>query len=338
MVVGVTAEDHINRIIEQGHFLIRDAALSNKKLFMLLDNDVNITVLIIDSGTGEIISETPICRIDAALASLFPGLIEQISRGPRSHSIEIGLQLSSKSETTGVLFKNDVTPSDHLVVYFHGGPAQTVNPYELGREKAALLDDGFDLLMVEYSGSVGGGLALSRGLQADEFLGFKQDAKAIREWLQTQNYESVHLYAVSFGTLPALILASEFPEEIDKKVFVSPLLKHAGTSSLEKSGELLVRTAEGGQEDFEIGLFGGERGRQRYLAFIERTVSNYRPDARDLFIFGSADRITPMSSAPNNIIESANVYQIDKVGHSFLASDQNTIDRVRCHFRDECVR
>ena len=337
-VIGVPAEEHINSVIKQNNFLIRDAALSGENLFLLLDNQAEISVLIVDPTNGDIVSEVQVCEIDAALAGLFPDLRDQIERGPRRHFLEIGVQLDPQSEATGVLVKNKASPSDRLVVYFHGGPAQTANPYHLGPEKRALLDDGYDLLMVDYSGSVGGGLALSRGLQDGIASGFRRDAKAISTWLAARGYESVHLYAVSFGTLPALILATDFPEHFDKKIFVGPLLSYPGASLLGGSEDLLDQTVVGGQEDFEKGLFGGINGRKRYAAFIEQTSSAYRPDDRDLFVFGSADRKTPKSSAPPNILEAGNIYEVEKVGHSFLPSDELTIKRIRCHLSEDCLQ
>lgn len=254
-------------------YTIKDAAFAGGKLFVLAVNTSDHSVFVFQNDGSQKNIRLEVCKFQN---SAFTGvdttkldLSAQPFRTPK-----IGLQLSADFDTTGVLFQSPRQDKLGLIVYFHGGPARTVDPHQVPRALRSLWLAGHDILAIEYSGSVGGGLTLSNGLATKNTFGFGEDAKALRQWLGTQEYRRVHSYAVSYGTLPALFMASSHPELFDKKVFVAPLLRHPSIITLEES-QRFSKTEQGAQLEFEKGLYGSDRMRMEYISFIDNTAKSY---------------------------------------------------------------
>lgn len=323
-------------IFENQRTLFRDVSVNNANIFLLIQDYDKISVVILDRISRKKIHQIEICEFDGALRTLFPTLpIKTMSEhGPTS--VDIGLRLGPKVDTTGILLKRKKNPSDRLVLFYHGGPAQTSNPYDLGLEKLALLEDNLDILFIEYSGSVGGGIDLSKNLSSSDGFGFMKDAQALKQWLRTQRYKRVDLYAVSFGTLPALVFSKTFPNSVDRRVFVGPLLNYGQVEEIENDATLLENTIRGGQLDFEIGIFGSSKNRKEYLSFIRELTDSYLSDKDDLFVFGGSDKKTPIHLAPEHIIKKARILEVKNTPHDFLPGNRQTISGVRCHFDIVC--
>lgn len=315
---------------------ISHAAVNSDHVFLLLRDYEKMTVGIVDRASKEMINRVEICQVGASLNALFPGMADALSKTPSITEVKTGLTLAPNSNATGILLQSSAERSDRLVLYYHGGPAQSSNPIEIGLEKRSLLADGRDILMVEYSGSVGGGLELSKNLSSDDDFGFVRDAKALEHWLRTQTYKQVDLYAVSFGTLPALVFSKAYPSAVDRRVYVAPLLGYVGAEKIGNDTSALVKTVEGGQLDFELGIFGSIEKRQQYISFIRELAASYASSRQDLFVFGGADKKTPISLAPAHIIGKASILEVENVSHDFLPAHDETIDRVMCHLAKEC--
>lgn len=319
-------------------YLLKDVGFADGHIFALAENGENYSVFLIANLDPRQSQKIEICKLDERL--LFG---EGADRNPTSKSGAdipnrrgtypiIGVPLSSDSGTTGILHRSMGSKTRGVIIYFHGGPARMSDPYHVPKALERLFHLGYDILSVEYAGSVGGGLDLSESLSNRASFGFFENANAIRQWLQTESYDEVHTYSVSYGTLPAMVFTNNFRSLTAKRVFVAPLLNHPELELLETPNSILS-VESGSQIEFEKGLYGSAAAREAYVRWVAENSASYRASNDDLFVFGEYDRLTPIESAPASILSDGKILVV-KRGHDFIVADDQTIKTIFDHISE----
>ncbi|HEX2763500.1 MAG TPA: hypothetical protein VHM92_06600 [Allosphingosinicella sp.] len=177
-----------------------------------------------------------------------------------------------------------------LVLYFHGGPASTISDQPQPRMVTNLLSSSTDVLAVDYPGSAG---------LREPFIAFQNRGIAaiddgmdsLRKWVAAQGYQTVHVVAESFGSVPALALRRRAPAFAASYFLVAPMLRVPPLSSSVRAAGI----ASEGQEVFEAQVFGAGPKRQ----FFEKSLlalAKRQPRGKNVTIFiGGKDIISPSS-------------------------------------------
>lgn len=98
------------------------------------------------------------------------------------------------------LVRSAAPHSNRLVVFLRGGPGSTVLPLTSDGEHARWGEVGFDLLLVDYSGTAGMSAPVAGRLAADVTGSLRKDAALLSRWLREQRgYPERQLVASSFG-------------------------------------------------------------------------------------------------------------------------------------------
>jgi len=317
----------LNLTLEAGDYLIRDAAYLADTVHVLAENSQAIRVFTTDAA-GQQTQQFTVCRKSAAQAGFAQLGMDELptSTEPnyRYRPTSIGIQLKKGAPTTGALFQSENSTGRDLVVYFHGGPASSVYGTQPPVAISPLMTEGYDILSVEYSGSVGGGLRLSRSLATKPQFGFSSDANAIRHWIKANEYSNVRLYAVSFGAAPAMVFQQSSPDLVRRSAYLGPLLEMPETGVSETADGRFFEAESGSQIQFEIGVFGGAARRDEFVAWLRENAAAFEASGDDLFVFGELDKKTPVDNAPPNISERANMLIVPRTTHQFLGSGENT--------------
>ena len=292
---------------------IIDAVTIAGRIFVLVESDRGIS-LIVRSVDGE------------ASYSKFDVCSKATKKNIQPAYRRIGsFKFQSPSEMVGTLFKNSASSTDKLIIYFHGGPAGTLLDQFQSRSFDYIGELGFDILAVEYAGSVGGGLNNSMRLSRSEGYGFSEDSSYLREWVSNSKYEKTFIFAESFGAVPALVFYRNNVDVVSGSVFISPLLYLPSPDTTENSEGSLFAQEVGSQLQFESGVFGGIDERNAFSLWLKNLSSSFAASRVDLFVFGALDKKTPMSSAPPYITDRAKVVEVPRADHNLLRLD----DRAR---------
>lgn len=244
------------------------------------------------------------------------------SNGPLPIRLEVG------KEAVATLEKGSNSDGSRLIVFFHGGPGISYQVAERPEVISRLLENGYDVLSVEYSGSVGGGLRLSQQLSTEQVFGFDLDSFAIRSWLNRQRYRQVNVLAVSFGAAPAIQFRDRSADIIRRSVFVAPLLALPDPSLSALSGGPLLMMDDKVQLQFELGVFGGFEKRAQFARWIKDRSETIASPESLLLVFGELDEKSPYNKAPTYLRERAQIYIESGSGHAFVGSDPDTTDRI----------
>lgn len=181
------------------------------------------------------------------------------------------------------------------IVSFTGGPTGSYADYYMGR-KLRLLAPDRDLIAIDYAGSVGGGLALTRRLTDHGLKAIEEDVEAVVKWLDRQGYRRIFLEGSSFGGVPATIAISRFPSKSAAAFMPAPFLRVRSPEEWAGRSDL-VRTDPTGQLAFEQAIFGGPAGRARFAADLSKLVAAAPYRATDHFIFSRND----LTSQPGDL-------------------------------------
>jgi pimeloyl-ACP methyl ester carboxylesterase len=303
-------------------------AYVNGRTFVLASSAKGHSIFFFDKKSSNDWTEIQICE-DKSRLNGNPEKMGSSYGNLRAVSSVIGVPLSDKFQTTGILFRSNASKTTGLVLYFHGGPAISSDVHSVPRELRRLFEEGYDILAVEYSGSVGGGLSLSENLATKPEFGFSEDANAIYDWVSAQEYAEVHSYSESFGTLPAMYFARKYSSFLKKRIYAAPVLKYPKTDGADKSGRF-DKIERGAQFEFEKGVYGVENRRLEFIEFVSANASAYNGSKNDLFIFGQYDKIAPIQAAPKNILSQSSILKVQR-DHSFLTADEATIDSIYLH-------
>jgi pimeloyl-ACP methyl ester carboxylesterase len=339
-VVGYFSPDSIDNpessylmeVIASGGYLINDAAVIGKRTFVLVENDKGISLLASPESKEGAVRQTLICTKENPLNPFSQALgIDSSKINAPSEKSEkrpvFGIELHPDIPTTGVLYQATRASEKRLVLYYHGGPTGSNYGSALPRPLRNLRNRGFDVLSVEYSGSVGGGLELSNALATEPTFGFDQDAQAVRYWIEKVIYDEVVLYAVSFGAVPAMVFQHSNNSIVDRSVYLGPLLELPEPAVSERAGGRLFESEEGSHKHFDEGVFGSIDGREKFRAWLRAMAKNFDASEDDLFIFGELDQKTPFRSASSNITNEGKILVVPNTAHQFLGS-QDKIGNV----------
>jgi pimeloyl-ACP methyl ester carboxylesterase len=188
--------------------------------------------------------------------------------------------------------------SKDAILHFHGGPGASSADSDFRLSQlAALLEPTRDIVSVEYSGSIGGGSALTRRLGDRGIASLREDSDAIVRWLNRRNYRRVFIVASSFGSVPALVALEQHRQRFPAAFFFAPLLRlpepqeHADRGKFDSvSGDT--------QLSYERALLGGRAGRERFKAELAALVKRAPLRASDHFYFAERDPVSRPSDLP----------------------------------------
>lgn len=318
----------LNESLRRDHYVIRDAATVGDTVFALAVNQTGLAIF--KSDTSQI-NKVQVYRICNFPFSNVGGTSDSDHLFPFKRLI--GIKFEGSSTLTGVLFRTNKKRSKGVIIVFHGGPASASEYEIMSLLEIKILRSGFDILKVDYSGSIGGGLENSLNLRSGRHFGFDIDADAIGKWLAVRDYDRVNLLAISFGALPALNFLESHGAIVGRRVFVGPLLQYPNLQKGDQRTSDLTNIELNDQIQFEIGLFGGVARRDQYVKYIWKKSSDYKASNKDLFVFGKFDHISPMSSASRTILNHANVFEDQNSGHEFLLGSDAVSLKILEHFQ-----
>jgi hypothetical protein len=278
-----------------GGGVILDASLSGGTL-----------VLLTQSGHGEIranrlnargFTQKPLCSAWLRLATTPAGM--PLAPGDSIKVRIFGIDSAGRESyapglPTAILHKTGSWPVRDALVSFNGGPTGSLADYYMARLR--LLAPGRDLIAIDYAGSVGGGLTLTRRLTDQGLKAIEDDVEAIVKWLDGRGYRRIFLEGGSFGGVPATIALSRFPSKFAAAFMPAPLLRLKPPSDWADRGDR-HRTDSTGQLAFEHAIFGGAAGRARFAADLGRLVALAPFRGTDHFIFSRAD----LTSQPDDL-------------------------------------
>jgi hypothetical protein len=206
-------------------------------------------------------------------------------------------RLDPATHAFGTLFAPRRNPGRRLVVYFHGGPAQSAIQGDITEtlRRLDLLDA--DLMVFEYSGSAARDAALFRALPEHGPSAIDRDIAAFARWAEGRGYRQLHLIGASFGSLPVMSVLAAPRVSICSASLVAPALEWQDSTALaarrggDRRGFMATRDA------FARAAFGGEAGVDRLNAWLaQRRGSLGRPGVH--LYFASQDILSARSQLP----------------------------------------
>ncbi|MEA3010925.1 MAG: Prolyl oligopeptidase family [Sphingomonadales bacterium] len=186
------------------------------------------------------------------------------------------------------LYRDGPSRGRDALVSFNGGPTGSLADYYMPLAGLRMLAPDRDLIAVDYAGSVGGGLSLTRRLTDHGMKAIEEDVEAVVKWLDRQGYRRIFLEGGSFGGVPATIALSRYRSKFAGAFMPAPLLRLRPPEEWADRGDL-VRTDSAGQLAFEESIFGGAAGRTRFAADLKTLVASAPFRATDHFVFSRQD-------------------------------------------------
>lgn len=207
---------------------------------------------------------------------------------------EAGREADAPGRPIAVLHQKGAAAAD-LVVYFHGGFGGSEADDFFTRTIDRLLTADRDVVSLEYSGSQGGGLALTRRLAERGVRAIDEDVAALIRWLDRQHYRRVFVLGTSFGSVAALA-AARHRARFQAIFFVVPLLRQRDPGEWTQSSPFPAMPDT--QLAFELAYLGGPEGRRRFGEDLAALVAAVRLRASDRFYFGGRDRVSRPEDLP----------------------------------------
>jgi len=279
-----------------GGGVILDASLSGNTLAVLTQSgrgDVAISRL---SAHG--LTEKALCNTRPQLATtpantpLAPGDNIKV----RIFGIDAaGREAYAPGLPIAILHQAGPAPGRDAIVSFNGGPTASLADQYLGRLR--MLSPDRDLIAIDYAGSVGGGLSLTRRLTTRGMKAIEEDVEAIVKWLDRRGYRRIFLEGGSFGGVPATIALARFPSKFAAAFMPVPLLRLRDPGDWAGRGDL-HRTDPTGQRAFEEAIFGGAAGRARFASDLSELVARRPFRATDHFVFSRHDPTSQPGDLP----------------------------------------
>lgn len=277
--------------------VILDASLSGGTL-----------VLLTQSGRGEIrvsrlnargFTEKSLCSIWLRLATTPAGM--PLAPGDNVKVRIFGIDAAGRESYApglpiAILHQAGPSRGRDAIVSFNGGPTASLAEHYMPLPKLRLLAPERDLIAIDYSGSVGGGLPLTRRLTEHGLKAIEEDVEAVVKWLDRRGYRRIFLVGGSFGGVPATIALSRFPSKFAGSFMPVPLLRLREPKEWADRGHL-HRTDPTGQRAFEAAIFGGAAGRARFAEDLGRLVAQAPYRAADHFVFSRHD----LTSQPGDL-------------------------------------
>ena len=249
----------LRRKLESGGVIL-DASLGGDTL-----------VLLTQSGRGEVkvhrlnargLTEKSLCSVWLRLATTPAGSL--LAPGDEVRVRIFGIDAAGRESFApglpiAILHQAGPSRGRDALVSFNGGPTASLADHYMPTSKLRMLAPERDLISIDYSGSVGGGLSLTRRLTDRGLKAIEQDVEAIVKWLDRQGYRRIFLEGGSFGGVPATIALSRHRSRFAGAFMPVPLLRLKDPREWADRGDL-HRTDPTGQREFEEAIFGGGRG------------------------------------------------------------------------------
>lgn len=278
--------------------VILDASLSGGNLVLLTQSgrgDVGISRL---NGSG--LTDRALCTLPLRLATTPAGfpLARDDTIKVRIFGIDsAGREAFAPGLPIATAYRAGTSRSRDVIVSFNGGPTASLADHYMPLTKLRMLSPGRDLIAVDYSGSVGGGMALTRRLTVGGMKAIEEDVDALVKWLDRQGYRRVFLEGGSFGGIPAMIALSRFPSKFAAAFLPAPLLRLRQPEDWAPNGDF-HRLDPRGQRAFEEAIFGGAAGRDLFAADLDRLVAQTSLRASHHFVFSRHDRSSQAADLP----------------------------------------
>ena len=277
---------------------------------VILDSSLSggTLVLLTQSGRGELevsrlnargFTQKSLCSIRLRLATTPAGM--PLGPGDKVKVRIFGIDAAGRESFApglpiAILHQAGASRGRDALVSFNGGPTASLADRYMP-SKLRMLAPERDLIAVDYSGSVGGGLSLTRRLTEGGLKAIEEDIEAVVKWLDRQGYRRVFLEGNSFGGVPATIALARHPSRFAAAFLSVPLLRLKDPREWTGRGDL-HRTDPTGQRAFEEAIFGGAAGRARFAADLSKLVAQapYRPV--DRFFFSRHDLTSQSGDLP----------------------------------------
>jgi pimeloyl-ACP methyl ester carboxylesterase len=284
--------------------IVLDASLSGQTLVALTLSGRGNRAIVRISPAG--ISEQPICT-DVAAADFQlrrapnPLVSADTAYRPLFRTFALDARGRETNEAGGPLVAlhrmADGPPRD-AILYFHGGPGGSGadSDFQL-LQFGSLLSPARDILAIEYSGSVGGGAALTRRLGERGLGALEQDVDSIISWLDRKGYRRVFIVGTSFGGVPALVALDRHRARFSAAFLFAPLLRLVEPEEHSNRGKF-DSVSPDTQLSYERAMLGGAAGRERFKVELAALVERVPLRATDHFYFAERDPVSRPSDLP----------------------------------------
>lgn len=284
--------------------IVLDASLSGDTLVALTLSGRGNRAIVRISPAG--LSERPICT-DVTVTDFrprtrpLPLVSEDTGHRPlfRAFSVDVdGREVMRPGRPVLALHRaTDDRPGD-IILYFHGGPGVSgaSSDFRLS-QLGALLKSGRDVVAVEYSGSVGGGDALTLRLGERGIAALEEDIDSIVRWIGRRGYRRVFIVGSSFGGVPALVALDRHRSRFSAAFLFAPMLRLPEPEAHADRGRFDSVAADT-QLSYERALLGGADGRERFKAQLAAIVKRDPLRATDHVYFAERDPVSRPSDLP----------------------------------------
>ena len=280
---------------------IKDATAQGDAVFALVDLEREKRVVRFRDGQ---VRSWRLCRKEPIRIGTrtFPPLMESLPAETPVVRSEIRFgrtRRSGKGEAApfGFLYR-PVGGGDRLVIYFHGGPTSTLAESTVPQEVSRFAAHGVSVLAVEYSGSVGGGLELSRRLPRLGLRALREDMGLITDWARRSGFRHRYVLADSFGGTLGVLAQAEHADAYEHFFLRVPMLAlRTPEESVRRGNFGGGRVPPASQLEFEQAVYGGARS--RFHSDLRRYVTRLRPSPKLSFYFGTLDPVSSPDDLPS---------------------------------------
>jgi pimeloyl-ACP methyl ester carboxylesterase len=286
----IDLQPHFNQLMT-----IRDASANGDTVFALADLEREVRLVRIE---GEEVRSWRVCekngRSGGTLQMLARDWLDEGTDVTRTR-VDFG---PAGRAPFGFLYR-PAHSDGRLLVYFHGGPTSTLAGETVPQYVREFARHGISVLMVEQSGMLGGGLALSQRLPRLGFQALRQDVGAVTLWVRRSGFPEAYLMGTSFGGASAVIAAVDHPDDYRHIFLHIPFLAlRTPERTVDRENFASGQVAARSQLEFEEAVYGGAQGRRRFAADLQAHVRRLRPSPRLSFYFGSRDPVSAVTDLP----------------------------------------
>lgn len=190
-----------------------------------------------------------------------------------------------------VLIQSGSTPSKSVAIVVHGGPDSSMLDGGNIRIYESILAHDWDVVAFDYAGSRFLDSELAQKLVEIGPAALEHDAMELAEYLNSSEYKSISILALSFGSLSAPYIV----DKIDQKrlasiVFVAPVTKYKNPNDYRRAFPMgPVQQIAFEQKFIGWGPYGKHGADYEQLFTRIRALSH---DERVIFVFGERDEVT----------------------------------------------
>lgn len=307
--------ERLNEQLARSGSVILDASLSGDVLVALTLSSNGDRRIIRVSGAG--INERSLCTplpgdmVRGGAKPPYP-LAAPVAAGP-SPLLRIfgvapnGSEMHRAGRPIVIKYGLNKTAARDLVLYFHGGPGASFADGYFPLPVEKLLTPGRDVVGVEYAGSIGGGIELTRRLARQGMKALELDVDSIFRWARKQRYQRIFILGSSFGGIPSLLAVKRHREVVAASFLVAPALRLQDPSAWASHGSGLAPVGTNTQLAYEEAYLGRRGGRERFARAMAELVRSAPLGLNDHFYFAELDPMSrpehlPASLSPRIIL------------------------------------